>query len=158
MARGSWRTSSRSPGEPSADRAARTRRPGGAVGCDAAATFVYRDERAGRHTLQLIDERVGPPPVDGALQVPVASVVRNDEAVTLQGTDHDAGRRAEAAHVEAGPEAEPRPHRGHRRSDVPAARRAGPPSTMIACRSEPPSMCVSAPNGYGPGSLSSAYV
>src|SRR5689334_13646831 len=30
--------------------------------------------------------------------------------------------------------------------------------TMIACRSDPPSTWVSDPNGYGPGSLSSAYV
>src|SRR6478672_2511815 len=31
-------------------------------------------------------------------------------------------------------------------------------SSMIAWRSDPPSTCVSDPKGYGPASLSSAYV
>ena len=31
-----------------------------------------------------------------------------------------------------------------------------PSSIMIACRSEPPSIRTSFPNGYGPGSLSSS--
>ena len=97
------------------------------VGIDHQRRLVHRLEGAGRHLLELVDQRERPPGVGGAPEVPVGSVVGQDQPVVLHGPQDHLGLGRVARDVEAGLEPEPGPH-GRQVggcSTLPASCRAG---------------------------------
>ena len=72
--------------------------------------LVDRLEGAGRHLLQLVHQCLGPTRVGGAPEVPVGSVVGQDQPVVLHGPEHHLGLGREGADVEVGLESESGTH------------------------------------------------